>query len=160
MTGPRRLSIPRRVAVTANEDGRPVTIDGRVVDAVRESWLVEDRWWIDRAIAGKNRDAICVVGAIGHDFYAGERDGAKGYPRFTDPRLREESQYVDYLRMATERSLERCGLQAFDLLLLHNPDRTGYTSEAVWNGMATLREAGLTRMIGIAPGPANGFTLD
>jgi aryl-alcohol dehydrogenase-like predicted oxidoreductase len=62
--------------------------------------------------------------------------------------------------MATERSLERCGIDAFDLLLLHNPDRTGYTSETVWNGMAALRDAGLTRMIGLAPGPANGFTLD
>ncbi|HET8978007.1 MAG TPA: aldo/keto reductase, partial [Solirubrobacteraceae bacterium] len=47
-----------------------------------------------------------------------------------------------------------------DLLLLHNPDRTGYTSETVWAGMAALREAGLTRLIGVAPGPANGFTLD
>jgi aryl-alcohol dehydrogenase-like predicted oxidoreductase len=62
--------------------------------------------------------------------------------------------------MATERSLERCGLDRFDLLLLHNPDRTGYMSESVWRGMAALREAGLTRMIGVAPGPANGFTLD
>jgi aryl-alcohol dehydrogenase-like predicted oxidoreductase len=62
--------------------------------------------------------------------------------------------------MATERSLERCGIDAFDLLLLHNPDRVGYTSEAVWSGMAALRDAGLTRMIGVAPGPANGFTLD
>ena len=62
--------------------------------------------------------------------------------------------------MATERSLERCGIDSFDLLLLHNPDRIGYTSEAVWSGMASLREAGLTRMIGVAPGPANGFTLD
>ena len=33
-------------------------------------------------------------------------------------------------------------MDAFDLLLLHNPDRTGYTSEAVWDGMAALREAG------------------
>src|SRR2546423_13243191 len=62
--------------------------------------------------------------------------------------------------MAAEHSLERCGLDYFDLLLLHNPDRTGYTSEAVWEGMASLRDAGLTRMIGVAPGPANGFTLD
>jgi aryl-alcohol dehydrogenase-like predicted oxidoreductase len=62
--------------------------------------------------------------------------------------------------MATERSLERCGIDAFDLLLLHNPDRIGYTSETVWNGMAALRDAGLTRLIGVAPGPANGFTLD
>jgi aryl-alcohol dehydrogenase-like predicted oxidoreductase len=100
------------------------------------------------------------VGAVGHDFYAGERDGPRGFPRFTDPRLRGEREFADYLRMATERSLGRCGVEHFDLLLLHNPDRTGYTSEAVWRGMASLRDLGLTRMIGVAPGPANGFTLD
>ncbi len=115
---------------------------------------------LGRAIAGRPRDEICIVGAVGHDFYTGERDGAKGFPRFTDPRLRGPAEYADYLRMATERSLERCGIDAFDLLLLHNPDRTGYTSEVVWNGMSALRDAGLTRLIGVAPGPANGFTLD
>jgi len=62
--------------------------------------------------------------------------------------------------MATERSLERCEIGSFDLLLLHNPDRIGYTSEKVWSGMAALRDLGLTRQIGVAPGPANGFTLD
>ena len=76
-----------------------------------------------------------LVGAIGHDFYTGEREGAKGFPRFTDPRLRGPEGYADYVRMATERSLERCGVDAFDLLLLHNPDRTGYTSEAVWDAL-------------------------
>ena len=112
------------------------------------------------AAAERTRDRMCVVGAIGHDFYDGERNGAKGFPRFTDPALRGPDGYADYLRMATERSLERCGTDRFDLLLLHNPDRIGYTSEVVWNGMAALRDAGLTRMIGVAPGPANGFTLD
>ena len=52
------------------------------------------------------------------------------------------------------------GVEHFDLLLLHNPDRIGYTSEPVWEGMAALRDAGLTRLLGVAPGPANGFTLD
>jgi aryl-alcohol dehydrogenase-like predicted oxidoreductase len=112
------------------------------------------------AIAGLPREQMCVVGAVGHDFYTGERDGAKGFPRFTDPRLRGPSEYGDYLAMATERSLERCGIDAFDLLLLHNPDRIGYTSDDVWQAMAGLRERGLTRMLGVAPGPANGFTLD
>ncbi len=115
---------------------------------------------LGRAIAGRPRDGMCVVGAVGHDFYVGQRDGPRGFPRFTDERLRPESEYADYLRMATERSLERCGLDSFDLLLLHNPDRTGYTSETVWEGMAALRQDGLTRQIGVAPGPANGFTLD
>ena len=115
---------------------------------------------LGRALTGRPRSEICVVGAVGHDFYEGERDGAKGFPRFTDPRLRTAAQYPDYLQMATEQSLQRCGIDQFDLLLLHNPDRTGYTSEAVWSAMAALRDAGLTRMIGVAPGPANGFTLD
>lgn len=112
------------------------------------------------ALAGLPREDYCLVGAVGHDFYAGERDGPRGFPRFTDPSLRGPEEYAGYLRMATERSLERLGTDRFDLLLLHNPDRTGYTSEAVWDGMAALREAGLTGAIGVAPGPANGFTLD
>jgi aryl-alcohol dehydrogenase-like predicted oxidoreductase len=115
---------------------------------------------LSRALDGADRESYCLVGAVGHDFSEGEREGAKGYPRFTDPRLRGADRYASYLRMAAERSLERCGLERFDLLLLHNPDRTGYTSEAVWDGMAALRDAGLADLIGIAPGPANGFTLD
>jgi aryl-alcohol dehydrogenase-like predicted oxidoreductase len=115
---------------------------------------------LGRALVGVERDSYCLVGAIGHDFYTGERDGAKGFPRFTDPRLREPDAYADYIRTATERSLERCGVERFDLLLLHNPDRIGYSSPAVWEGMQAVREAGLTRLLGVAPGPANGFTLD
>jgi aryl-alcohol dehydrogenase-like predicted oxidoreductase len=113
-----------------------------------------------RALAGINRGSYSLVGAVGHDFYEGERDGPRGFPRFTDAGLRTPAQYTGYLRMATERSLERLSQDSFDLLLLHNPDRTGYESEAVWDGMAALRDAGLTRLIGVAPGPANGFTLD
>jgi aryl-alcohol dehydrogenase-like predicted oxidoreductase len=115
---------------------------------------------LGRALEGIDRDRYALIGAVGHDFYEGERDGPRGFPRFTDPRLRGPEGFADYLRMASERSLERIGADAFDLLLLHNPDRTGYESEAVWDGMAALRESGLTRLIGVAPGPANGFTLD
>ena len=115
---------------------------------------------LGRALAGVSREEYSLVGAVGHDFYEGERDGPRGFPRFTDPRLRGQGEYADYLRMAAERSLERLGVESFDLLLLHNPDRIGYTSEAVWDGMAALRDGGLAGQIGVAPGPANGFTLD
>jgi aryl-alcohol dehydrogenase-like predicted oxidoreductase len=115
---------------------------------------------LGRALVGIDRDGYCLVGAVGHDFYEGERDGPRGFPRFTDPSLRGSDDYAGYLRMATERSLERLGQDRFDLLLLHNPDRTGYESEAVWDGMAALRDSGLAAAIGVAPGPANGFTLD
>jgi aryl-alcohol dehydrogenase-like predicted oxidoreductase len=115
---------------------------------------------LGRALAGVDRSSYRLVGAVGHDFYEGEREGAKGFPRFTDPRLRGPDGYGDYLRMAAERSLERLGADAFDVLLLHNPDRTGYGSPVVWEAMAGLRQAGLAAAIGVAPGPANGFTLD
>src|SRR3954453_22147060 len=65
---------------------------------------------LGRALTGVPRDDYCLVGAIGHDFYTGQREGAKGFPRFTDPRLRGPDGYADYVRMAAERSLERCGV--------------------------------------------------
>jgi aryl-alcohol dehydrogenase-like predicted oxidoreductase len=115
---------------------------------------------LGRALEGVDRESYSLIGAIGHDFYEGEREGAKGFPRFTDSRLRSPAQYGDYIRTATEKSLQRIGAERFDLLLLHNPDQTGYSSPAVWEGMAAVRDAGLTRSLGVAPGPANGFTLD
>ncbi len=40
---------------------------------------------LGRALHGVKRDEVCIVGAVGHDFYEGERNGSKGFPRFTDP---------------------------------------------------------------------------
>jgi aryl-alcohol dehydrogenase-like predicted oxidoreductase len=115
---------------------------------------------LGRALAGLPRSDYELVGAIGHDFYEGQREGPRGYPRFTDPALRGPERYRDYVRTATERSLERLGADSFDLLLLHNPDRRGFESPAVWEALADVRDEGLTRLLGVAPGPANGFTLD
>lgn len=113
-----------------------------------------------RALAGLPRDSYCLVGMIGHDFYQGQREGSKGYPRFTDSRLRQPRDFTDYVRMATEKELERCGTDHFDCLMLHNPDAIGYSQDSVWKAMERMREEGLTELLGIAPGPANGFTLD
>jgi aryl-alcohol dehydrogenase-like predicted oxidoreductase len=115
---------------------------------------------VGEALAGVDRSSYRLVGMIGHDFVHGERQGAKGYPRFTDPGLRAPDGYAGYLREAALRSLERCGVDRFDVLMLHNPDHIGYSSPVVWEGMADLRAEGLTGAIGVAPGPANGFTLD
>ncbi|HEY3663561.1 MAG TPA: aldo/keto reductase [Chthoniobacterales bacterium] len=115
---------------------------------------------LGRALEGIPRDSYCLVGAVGHDFYQGQRDGSKGFPRFTSELLRKPADYASYLRSATEKSLARCRADRFDLLLLHNPDATGYASDRVWQGMEKLKETGLTSQLGIAPGPANGFTLD
>jgi hypothetical protein len=45
MTGPRRLNQPRPVAVRAAPEGAPQAVERVAVEAVREEWLVEDRWW-------------------------------------------------------------------------------------------------------------------
>jgi aryl-alcohol dehydrogenase-like predicted oxidoreductase len=148
--------------------------EGRWVAMVQQAWTLGIRTFITadvygageadrllgKALSGFPRDSYCLVGAVGHDFYATRRDGAKGYPRFTDPVLRSARDFQAYVRMATERSLERLGVGRFDLLLLHNPDSIGYGSDAVWESLRLVRDEGLTEGLGVAPGPANGFTLD
>src|SRR5215217_1530875 len=64
---------------------------------------------VGRAVAGVPRGDYALIGAVGHDFYTGTREGAKGFPRFTHPDLRPPAEYGEYLRRAAERSLERCG---------------------------------------------------
>lgn len=43
--GLRRLYVPRPVRVEADKAGKPTVVDGVMVEAVREEWVVEDRWW-------------------------------------------------------------------------------------------------------------------
>ncbi|MGE9266512.1 MAG: aldo/keto reductase, partial [Verrucomicrobiales bacterium] len=115
---------------------------------------------LGEALSAFDRDSYCLVGMVGHDFFKGERQGSAGYPRFTNPELRGPEEYADFLHMACEKSLEACRSDHFDLLMLHNPDERGYTDERVWEGLEALRSEGLTTRLGLAPGPANGFTLD
>jgi hypothetical protein len=62
MAGPRRLSVPRRVSVEAATDGRPLVVDRREVDAVRESWLIEDRWWTERPLRRRYWEVVTTCG--------------------------------------------------------------------------------------------------
>lgn len=47
----RRLYTPRPVRVRLGPDGTPVEVDGIAVEAIREEWLVDDRWWTPRKLA-------------------------------------------------------------------------------------------------------------
>ena len=74
MSGPRRLAVPRRVGVVADDDGRPQVVDGREIDAVRESWLVEDRWWTDRPVRRRYWELVTTCGrneVVFHDLIRG-----------------------------------------------------------------------------------------
>jgi len=46
MPGLRRLYTPRLTTVEADPAGTPLAVDGVEVVAVREEWVVDDRWWI------------------------------------------------------------------------------------------------------------------
>ena len=45
MTRPKRMGMPRQILVRARVGATPVEVDGTPVTAVREEWVVEDRWW-------------------------------------------------------------------------------------------------------------------
>ena len=58
----RRLAEPRPATVRAAADGRPQTVDGRRVDAIRESWLIEDRWWTDAPLRRRYWELVTADG--------------------------------------------------------------------------------------------------
>jgi hypothetical protein len=60
----RALNTPRPARVRTDATGAPVEIDGRAVEQVRESWLVEDRWWTQRPLRRRYWE---VLGAGGRN---------------------------------------------------------------------------------------------
>jgi hypothetical protein len=76
--GPRALNLPRAVAVRTGEGGVPLRVDGRVVELVRESWLVEDRWWTSHPLRRRYWEVVSADGrnlVVFHDLTAGAGRG-------------------------------------------------------------------------------------
>lgn len=77
----RMLSSPRPVRVRTAAGGAPVEVDGQAIELVRESWLIEDRWWTGRPLrrrywellsaAGRNMVVFCDL--------AGDENGRRGW---------------------------------------------------------------------------------
>jgi hypothetical protein len=58
----RRLAEPRPVRVRAAPGGRPEVVGERTVESVRESWLVEDRWWTDVPLRRRYWEVVTTCG--------------------------------------------------------------------------------------------------
>ena len=58
----RRLNEPKAVRVREGDRGRPLAVDNRRVDAVRESWLIEDRWWTDAPLRRRYWEVVTADG--------------------------------------------------------------------------------------------------
>jgi CO dehydrogenase/acetyl-CoA synthase delta subunit len=43
-------------------DGRPLSVGGRTVEAVRESWLIEDRWWSEAPLRRRYWEVVTTCG--------------------------------------------------------------------------------------------------
>ena len=46
----RRLYAPRPVGVRSGADGAPAAVGEVAVEALREHWLVDDRWWVPQRL--------------------------------------------------------------------------------------------------------------
>jgi hypothetical protein len=53
---------PRPVKVEAASGGQPATVDSVAVDAVREEWLVEDRWWTPKPLSRRYFELVLADG--------------------------------------------------------------------------------------------------
>ena len=60
-SGPRALGLPRAVAVRTH-GGRPCRVGAEAIESVRESWLVEDRWWTDRPLRRHYWEIVTTCG--------------------------------------------------------------------------------------------------
>ena len=118
---------------------------------------------LGRALDGRARARTTAwSGAIGHDFYRGRARRARRASRASPTRgCAAPDGYADYVRMATERSLERCGA---DALRPPAPTQPGphrlHQRGGVGRAGGRCATTGWPRALGVAPGPANGFTLD
>jgi hypothetical protein len=53
---------PRPVEVQVADGGVPIAVDSVLVEAVREQWLVEDRWWTPRPLSRRYFELVLSDG--------------------------------------------------------------------------------------------------
>jgi hypothetical protein len=76
---PRALNRPRPVRVRAGDgrqgrEGEPLSVDGEPVEIVRETWLMEDRWWTERPLRRRYWEIVSAKGrnlVVYHDLISG-----------------------------------------------------------------------------------------
>ena len=77
----RALNLPRPARVRTGEEGAPLRVEGHAVELVRESWLVEDRWWTAQPLRRRYWEVVTTSGrnlVVFHDLgvsAGGERAG-------------------------------------------------------------------------------------
>jgi hypothetical protein len=60
----KRLYAPEPVAVRLGPERVPAAVDGVGVEAVREQWVVEDRWWVPEELRRVYFDLALADGRV------------------------------------------------------------------------------------------------
>ena len=60
--GARRIASPSPAAVRSGEGGVPAAVGATPVEAVREEWVVEDRWWTGRLLRRRYFELVLADG--------------------------------------------------------------------------------------------------
>ena len=53
---------PRPVKVETGPEGMPASVGGVAVEAIREEWLVEDRWWTPKPLRRRYFELVLADG--------------------------------------------------------------------------------------------------
>ncbi len=67
------LNLPRPARVRWGEE-MPAEVDGEAIELLRESWLVEDRWWTAEPVRRRYWELVSVRGRnviVFHDLCSG-----------------------------------------------------------------------------------------
>ncbi len=107
---------------------------------------------LGRALADR-RDRAVITTKVGYDFYAhpDARRGQQEIPHNADPA---------FIRMAVEKSLERMGTDAIDIVSYHNAHEEHVPDDAIWETLQRLQDEGKIRAWGGALGPSNGYLFE
>jgi len=96
------------------------------------------------------RDEVTVATKVGYDFYNNPQAGHGELPK---------EMSGEWIRSATEKSLDRLDMEYVDVLQLHNANVEEVDAD-VLEALDELREEGLVRSIGWALGPSIGWLAE
>jgi CO dehydrogenase/acetyl-CoA synthase delta subunit len=60
----------------------PIEVDGEAIESMRESWLVEDRWWTEQPLRRRYWEAVTTTGrnvVVYHDLTGAGGHGVGGW---------------------------------------------------------------------------------
>ena len=91
---------------------------------------------------GGKKDDLIIATKAGSDFYNATRTDDKGYGPI------KPNYSKSHLMFAAERSLQRLGLDALDILQLHSPELALLDRDEPWDALDTLKRQGKIRHAG------------